>query len=293
MVHQSERLRCRPGAATPGRRRRRRASGNDRLAQGERHSGRSPIPSRSRRWDPASGAASRHSRSGGRPRRRIVDTRSRLIPRLSACNLRRRSRSANSPSTWPSGRPGSPSYVGKAIHSGFGFVFAWVYPFGLPLRDALPLAWCSGTCWASTIYPSLQKARGSPSPGWPATAACIARRLSLLNYFGIKVRGPMSSSILGVFEIAVFVILAVVLDRRGPAHTNNLLRCSRPAEAETRPGFHGLSGGRSPGPSTGFLAFIGFEAGCLRWPRETKNPRRNIPRAIIGARASSWVSSTC
>lgn len=169
---------------------------------------------------------------------------------------------------------GLASYVGKAIHSGFGFVFAWVYPF--VYLCAMPyLCLVFGNLLASTIYPS------SEGPGFTitwvvATAVCIACAF-LLNYFGIKF-GTNVVVVLGVFEIVVFVILAAVLIFAAGAH--NTFSVFTPAEANA-PGFHGLSGVVA-GSIYGFLAFIGFEA-AAPLAAETKNPRRNIPRAIIGA----------
>ncbi|GAA4345293.1 APC family permease [Microbacterium rhizosphaerae] len=169
---------------------------------------------------------------------------------------------------------GLASYVGKAIHSGIGFVTAWVYPF-VYICAGPYLCLVFGNLIASTIFP---KAEG---PGYTltwivATAVCMAVAFTL-NYFGVKF-GTNVVVILGIFEIAVFVILAIVLIvAAGP---NNTLQVFTPADADAN-GFHGMSGVVA-GSIYGFLAFIGFEA-AAPLAAETKRPRRNIPRAIIGA----------
>lgn len=169
---------------------------------------------------------------------------------------------------------GLASYVGKAFHSVVGFVTAWVYPF-VYICAGPYLCLVFGNLIASTIFP---KAEGSGyTITWiGATAFCMAVAFTL-NYFGVKF-GTNVVVILGIFEIAVFVILAIVLIvAAGP---NNTLTVFTPAAANAD-GYHGMSGVVA-GSILGFLAFIGFEAaGPLA--AETKSPRRNIPRAIIGA----------
>jgi amino acid transporter len=83
---------------------------------------------------------------------------------------------------------------------------------------------------------------------------------------------------LGAIEIGVFLLLGIVLVMKAGSH--NTLAVFTPAYA-TAKGFPGWSGVFA-GAVGALLAFSGFEA-AAPLAEETKDPRRNIPIAIMGA----------
>ena len=99
---------------------------------------------------------------------------------------------------------------------------------------------------------------------------------------GLVYRGVKTSTETGVWlgaiEIAVFLILGIVLVIK--AGNANTLAVFTPHFANAK-GFEGWSGVFA-GAVGALLAFSGFEA-AAPLAEETKNPRRNIPIAIMGA----------
>jgi len=169
---------------------------------------------------------------------------------------------------------GIASYVGKAIHSGFGFVVAWAYPF--VYLCAVPyLCLVFGNLLAGAIIPS---GEGSAFTAiWViGTIACLAGAFAM-NFFGASF-GARLGLILGLSEIIVFVVLAIWMI--GSAGDRNTLSVFTP-EYATAPSFEGM-GGVFAASIYGFLAFIGFEA-AASLAAETKNPKRNVPLAVVGA----------
>jgi amino acid transporter len=166
---------------------------------------------------------------------------------------------------------GLASYVGTSMHTGAGFVVAWAYPF--MFLFAMPyLALVFGNLLATTLVP---EGGGAFNAVWTVGAlACLVGAFST-NYFGVEI-GVRFGLILGVFEIAVLVVMSVwMVVAAGDANSLSLFT---PAQA-TVPGFEGI-GGVIAASVYGFLAFIGFEA-AAPLAEETKNPRRNVPRAVV------------
>ena len=169
---------------------------------------------------------------------------------------------------------GITSYIGRSIHPGIGFVTAWVYPLVYVLCQPY-FALVFGNLIASAIVPS---AAGSEyTIIWVAGALVLIGTAFLLNVRGAHV-GANVAIVLGSFEILFFVVLAVtmIIDAGG----SNTASVFTPHFANA-PGFHGLSGVIA-GSIFGFLAFIGFEA-AAPLAAETTNPKRNIPRAVVGS----------
>jgi len=113
------------------------------------------------------------------------------------------------------------------------------------------------------------------SPWWQISVIVIAVVVFLLGWFGIRVSAG-AGTILGVFEIAVFAVLAVWLIFA--AGGNNTLAVFGTGYA-TSEGFTGLNGVFA-GSIYCILAFIGFEA-AAPLAEEAKDPRRTIGRAVI------------
>ena len=98
-----------------------------------------------------------------------------------------------------------------------------------------------------------------------------------LVYLGVKT-STETGVWLGAIEIAVFVILSIVLVVKAGSANTLAVFTTRYATAK---GFGGWSGVFA-GAVGALLAFSGFEA-AAPLAEETKNPRRNIPLAIMGA----------
>ena len=83
---------------------------------------------------------------------------------------------------------------------------------------------------------------------------------------------------LGAIEIVVFLLLSIVLIVKAGGHNTLAVFTPKYANAEGFPGWSGVIAGAVGA----LLAFSGFEA-AAPLAEETKNPRRNIPLAIMGA----------
>jgi amino acid transporter len=88
----------------------------------------------------------------------------------------------------------------------------------------------------------------------------------------------VSASVWCLFEIGVLVVMSVWMIFA--AGDSNSVAVFTPSNANV-PGFEGLSGVFAASVF-GFLAFIGFEA-AAPLAEEAKNPRRTVPRAVVGS----------
>ncbi len=96
----------------------------------------------------------------------------------------------------------------------------------------------------------------------------------LLGYRGIRV-SARTGTLLGTFEIGVFLALALFLIVRADHNTLSVFT----TKFANKPGFHGFSGVFAASVFT-ILAFIGFEA-AAPLAEEARDPRRTIGRAVI------------
>jgi len=94
------------------------------------------------------------------------------------------------------------------------------------------------------------------------------------GYYGIRTSTRLGT-ILGVFEIAVFLVLGIFLVVHAGSHNTASVFTTK----YTTPGFHGISGVIAGSVFT-ILAFGGFE-GAAPLAEETRNPRRTIPQAVL------------
>lgn len=169
---------------------------------------------------------------------------------------------------------GFAAYVGTAFHPLAGFVTAWVYPLVYIFANGY-LCLVFGDLLAGSI---VSGGEGKAFTFWwvTGTAACMLGAF-LMNYFGAKI-GTSIGLVLGAIEIVVFVVLAIwMIVSAGDQNSASVLTTKH----ATVPGFEGMSGVIAASVYA-FLAFIGFEA-AAPLAAETKDPRRNIPRAIIGS----------
>jgi amino acid transporter len=96
----------------------------------------------------------------------------------------------------------------------------------------------------------------------------------LLGYYGIQISARIGT-LLGVFEIAVFTMLAIWLIAKANHNTMTVFS----TKFATVEGFTGISGVIAGSVYT-ILAFIGFEA-AAPLAEEAKNPRRTIGQAVV------------
>jgi amino acid transporter len=96
------------------------------------------------------------------------------------------------------------------------------------------------------------------------------------GYYGIRTSARLGT-VLGVFEIAVFVVLAVFLVIHAGSHNTLTVFTTR----YTPSGFHGMSGVIAGSVFT-ILAFGGFE-GAAPLAEEARDPGRTVQRAVLGA----------
>ncbi len=118
------------------------------------------------------------------------------------------------------------------------------------------------------------------SSGFPLSSWWVFMTLGTLLVSFLVWRGVATSAKvgtwLGFFEISVFVLLGVILVFK--AGSNNTLSVFTTAHANAT-GFHGWSGVIAGSVFT-LLAFSGFEA-AAPLAEETKDPRKNVPKAIM------------
>ncbi len=165
------------------------------------------------------------------------------------------------------------TYTAKGLHPSVGFLVGWGYSAVEVLIVPLVMLQLGFTLSGElhTIVPAI-----TPSWWWLFTVVGTVI-VCWLVYLGVKT-STAAGVWLGAIEIAVFVLLSVVLVIK--AGSANTLAVFTPHMANVK-GYTGWSGVFA-GAIGALLAFSGFEA-AAPLAEETKNPRRNIPLAIMGA----------
>ncbi|MCX4679414.1 APC family permease [Streptomyces sp. NBC_01433] len=167
------------------------------------------------------------------------------------------------------------TYSAQGLHPAVGFLVGWGYVFVEALIPALLLLQLGFTT------------AGTLNEQWPAFPAGLWWPWSLLGavviaaagYFGVRASARFGT-VLGIFEVLVFVGFAVVLI--GKAGTDNTLSVF--GTGHTPSGGDGISAVFAGSVYT-ILAFAGFEA-AAPLAEETKDPRRTMRRAVLGAALS-------
>ncbi len=165
------------------------------------------------------------------------------------------------------------TYAAQGLHEGVGFLVAWAYVFAGALIGPLVLIQLGYTVsetfhseWAS--YPA--------NLWWPWTILGTLI-VAVAGLYGVRTSARLGT-VLGVFEIAVFLVLAVLLvGHAGSANTASVFGTGHTPSGT----YHGLSGVIAGSVFT-ILAFGGFE-GAAPLAEEARNPRRTIRRAVLGA----------
>ncbi|MGH3171297.1 MAG: APC family permease, partial [Trebonia sp.] len=162
------------------------------------------------------------------------------------------------------------TYAARGIHPIAGFLTAWGYVLVAVLIPPLVLLQLGFTV-ASTI--------NSDFPGYPANlwwpwTIAGAVIVLLAGYFGIRTSARLGT-ILGISEIAVFVVLAVFLIVHAGGHNT----FSVFGTGYTSSGYKGMTGVIAGSVYT-VLAFGGFE-GAAPLAEESRNPRKTIQKAVM------------
>jgi amino acid transporter len=163
------------------------------------------------------------------------------------------------------------TYPAESIHPAIGFLVGWGY--------ALVEALIGPTTMVLVGY--LVGSITHEEFNWPYTTIWVifmivgAVLVAALNYRGIQL-SARAGTLLGVFEIGVFLVLAVwLIAKAGSANTGNVFTL----HFATIKGYRGFSGVAAGSVYT-ILAFIGFEASAPL-AEEARDPRRTIQVAVV------------
>src|SRR5712691_7272301 len=162
------------------------------------------------------------------------------------------------------------TYAARGLHPSVGFLVAWGYVlvgFLIPPLVLLQL----GFTTAATINAEFHSYPASLWWPWSILGALI---VLAAGFYGVRTSARLGT-VLGLFEIGVFLVLAIFLVVHSGGHNTLSVFTTK----YTPSGFHGISGVIGGSVYT-ILAFGGFE-GAAPLAEEARNPRRTIPRAIM------------
>src|SRR3954464_1051381 len=161
------------------------------------------------------------------------------------------------------------TYAARSLGPGTGFFVAWLFipfeplvapflylEFGWAMREVFQSE--TGFDWAGQWW------------GWVLLMTAI---VFLLTYRDVRI-STTAGVLLGAFEIGIFGLLSLWMLLSNVGDLN--LQPFNPTHA------NGDLGGVFKGMVFAILAFIGFEA-AAPLGEEARNPRRNIPRAVVGS----------
>ncbi|MEV8455095.1 APC family permease [Streptomyces sp. NPDC052095] len=167
------------------------------------------------------------------------------------------------------------TYSAQGLHPAIGFLVGWGYVFVEALVPALLLLQLGFTV-SGTLH---QEWSSYPAGLWWPWSLLGAVIIALAGYFGVRASARFGT-VLGIFEVLVFIVFAALLiGQAGSDNTLSVFGTSHTAE-----GYGGTSGIFAGSVYT-VLAFAGFEA-AAPLAEETKNPRRTMRRAVLGAALS-------
>ena len=162
------------------------------------------------------------------------------------------------------------TYAARGLHPAAGFLVAWGYVLVGWLIPPLVLLQLGFTV-AATLNSEIS---GYPASLWWPWAILGALIVLAVGYFGVRTSARLGT-ILGVFEIGVFLLMGIFLVFHAGSHNTLSVFTTK----YTPPGFHGLSGVIAGSVFT-ILAFGGFE-GAAPLAEEARNPRRTIQLAVL------------
>ena len=162
------------------------------------------------------------------------------------------------------------TYAARGLHPSLGFLTAWGYAMVGWLIPPLVLLQLGFTV-AGTLNSEIS---GYPANLWWPWSILGLLIIFVTGYFGVRTSARFGT-ILGVFEIAVFLIMGfLLLFHGGTHHTLSVFTTKYTPSA-----YHGLSGVIA-GSVFSILAFGGFE-GAAPLAEEARNPRRTIQLAVL------------
>ena len=165
------------------------------------------------------------------------------------------------------------TYAARGLHNSIGFLVAWAYTLVGVLIPPLVLLQLGFTT-AATLNSEFADYPADLWWPWTIGGALIVMAAGL---YGIRTSTRLGT-ILGIFEIAVFAILGVMLVvHAGSDNTLSVFGTGHTPNGE----YHGLTGVIAGSVFT-ILAFGGFE-GAAPLAEEARDPRRTIRRAVLGA----------
>ena len=164
------------------------------------------------------------------------------------------------------------TYAARGLHPSLGFLVAWGYAMVGALIPPLVLLQLGFTV-AGTLHG--QWSAYPPGLWWPWSLAGTAI-IFIVGFFGIRASTRMGT-VLGAFEIAVFLVLAVMFIVRAGAHNTGAVF----GTSFTPKGYRGITGIFAGSVYT-ILAFGGFE-GAAPLAEEARDPRRVVRQAVLGA----------
>ena len=166
------------------------------------------------------------------------------------------------------------TYVARGLHKSLGFLTAWSYVLVGILISPLVLLQLGFTA-ADTFHSSWHWSQDL----WWVYTVIGALIVMLAGLYGIRTSAGLGT-ILGIFEIAVFVVLGVMLIvHAGSANTLSVFGTGH------TPSDHAGITGVIAGSVYTTLALLGFE-GAAPLAEETRDPRRTIRKAILLATLS-------
>ncbi|HEY2242450.1 MAG TPA: APC family permease [Streptosporangiaceae bacterium] len=167
------------------------------------------------------------------------------------------------------------TYAARGLHPAIGFLVAWGYVLVGALIPPLVLLQLGFTT-ASTIN---SEWHSYPANLWWPWALLGAVIVLAAGWYGVQTSARLGT-VLGVFEIAVFVVLAVFLIVHAGSHNT----WSVFGTSHTPAKYHGLTGVFAGSVFT-VLAFGGFE-GAAPLAEEARDPKRTVQRAVLIATLS-------
>jgi amino acid transporter len=161
------------------------------------------------------------------------------------------------------------TFVSHGLGGGAGFFTGWLY-FAAFSMFAIGLFTANG----AFLHDYLQSEWSADIPWWILSLVLMGL-VFLLSIRSIKASVRVDLMLLG-FEMLVFLVLGVIAIAK--AGDGNTLHYFTPSASPD--GVKGIA----LGAVFGILSFVGFEAAAVLG-EETRNARRNIPRAVFGAMA--------
>jgi amino acid transporter len=162
------------------------------------------------------------------------------------------------------------TYAARGLHPAAGFLVAWGYVLvGLLIPPLVLLQ--LGFTTASTLNAEFH---GYPLSLWWPWSLLGALIVLAAGYYGIRTSARLGT-VLGSFEIGVFLVLALFLIVHAGGHNTLSVFTTKHATGQFR-GIAGVIGGSV----YTVLAFAGFES-AAPLAEETRDPRRTVPRAVM------------